>query len=650
MRLDVLCIGGASIDMFLSLENLQGKARIDSLHEFCVRPGEKIEVQKTQLELGGNAANVAVGLSRLGFKTALVAEIGDDELSLKTTNVLAKEGVDRAFVKLKSNTPSALSVIINVDKDRTIFAQDVVQEHNFYYDYASPSYIYLTSLGDEWKKPYIQALEFAKDKNIKIVFNPGVRQLDEVGELIRKVLSQTEILIVNKEEAEALLGIKAKNVNIQELLVALKELGAKIVVVTDGKNGSYAIDEHGKEFRNTSHAEKIIERTGAGDAYSAGFLAALLHGSDVEEAMKWGSANSTSVISKIGSQAGLLTKIEMEKQVHTGNNGKSEDNPLLKHGSESLGYNKPLYILAFDHRNTFAKHLFNRDTLADLTEKERKTISEFKQIIFDGFVHAISHRIPKEESAILVDEELGTAVLEEAKVVGITTILTTEKSGQKEFELQYGQAFDKHIKKIDPTFAKVLLHYNPEDSIELKKRQQERLKDLSDWCHKNNYKFLLEVLVDPTQGQLAKVNSDQTRYDKELRPSLTVDVVKELQDVGIEPDIWKMEGLDKKADYEKVVGQIKNNGRDQVGLVVLGRGADEKTVEHWLKVGSEVNGVVGFAVGRTIFWGPLVAYYKSLATREEVVTAIGLEFQKLYEAFIGKPSEKEKPLNIAFAS
>lgn len=298
-----------------------------------------------------------------------------------------------------------------------------------------------------------------------------------------------------------------------------------------------------------------------------------------------------------------------------------------------LGYNKPLYILAFDHRGTFVKNIYNIEQ-DKLTEEQIAQIKEFKQIIYEGFKHAVTMGIPKQDAAVLVDEEYGEAVLADAKVQGFATIVSVERSGQDVFTFEYGDEFGEHLEKYRPTFAKALIRYNPEDSDEKKKGQQTNLKMLSDYAHQHAYKFLLEPLIPASESQLTKVNNIADEYDKTVRPQLTVTMINELQEAGVEPDIWKLEGLDRVEDYQAVVTQMRSGGRNNVSMVVLGRGATEDKVEEWIKLGAGVDGVVGFAVGRTIFWNPIVAYHDGKMSKEQAIEEISKNFQRFYTAFI----------------
>lgn len=298
----------------------------------------------------------------------------------------------------------------------------------------------------------------------------------------------------------------------------------------------------------------------------------------------------------------------------------------------NLGYTKPLYILPFDHRSTFAVELFGLKNITQLSPEQKELIKEFKMLIYKGFRKSIEKGIPTDFGAILCDEEFGSEVLLDAKHNGFITILTIEKSGEDLFKFQY-EDFKSHIETFKPNFTKVLIKFNPRDIKEDRDAQKKNLKKISDFSRKNGYKFLLEVLVIPTKEQLHEAGGNRGVYDRKIRPGLTVEVIKELQDYGIEPDIWKMEGLEAVSDYRDVVQQAKSGGRKNVNLVILGRGANEEKVDQWLKIGAKVDGVVGFAVGRTVFWSPLEKFYRGQIGKSEVIETICDNFLNFYNIF-----------------
>ncbi len=299
------------------------------------------------------------------------------------------------------------------------------------------------------------------------------------------------------------------------------------------------------------------------------------------------------------------------------------------------GYNKFLFILPFDHRSTFEKGMFGIEE-RDLTPKIIEKIKEEKQIIYAGFKKAVSEKIPKEFAGLLVDEEFGEDILKDAVALGFITILTTEKSGQKEFSFEYGDQFGSHIKQINPIFAKALLRFNPQDSGELKKKQARQLKKLSDFCHENGFKFLLEVLIEPTSEQLDSVGADKGKFDSFLRPKLACEVIVELQDLGVEPDVWKMEGVEKEDDYKLMVSKARRDKRDNVSIVILGRGEEKEVVDKWIKEGAGVSGIIGFAVGRTIFWEPLLKFKNKKISEEQTAEEISNNFIYYYNLFMSE--------------
>ncbi len=317
---DVICIGDAKLDTFLTIEDADGKFRYDeTTNEICFKHGEKIPVEHTNISVGGNAANVTIGLARLGIKATIAAEIGDDEFSLKIINAFAKEHIDRGFLRQTHGTPSSFSVAITYKNDRTIFSEHLKREHDFLYDSAHTKWIYLTSLGEEWITPYQKAVDYALSKNAQIAFNPGTIQLTEKSPVIENILRNTDLFFINKEEAKRIIYGYENEYNsddIQEILSNVKKLGPKTVVVTDGENGSYALDNENNYFHQDRVECKVVELTGAGDAYATGFLAARIHGVATQEAMLWGSQNAASVISLTGAEEGLLRKQELEEKIY----------------------------------------------------------------------------------------------------------------------------------------------------------------------------------------------------------------------------------------------------------------------------------------------------------------------------------------------
>ncbi len=311
---DIVTAGNATVDVFLQINETNKHFRLDpQTGELCIKSGDKAIIDKAYFMVGGNAANVSVGLSRMGFKGAIIAEIGFDEFADKIISTLKNEGVSESHLRQTSGA-SAFSVVINFKGERTIFQEDVEREHDFNFEGISAKWIYLTSLGKKWQNAYKKTLEFVINNDVKLAFNPGTLQIDAGEEHIDNILKYTEILFVNKEEAMKILRIEDKK-NIEELLKALQSKGPKLVVITDGTHGSSIIDKTGNILFCESNGEDAVESTGAGDAYASGFMAALLLGLSYKDAMRWGSENALAVIKMIGAQPGLLRLEEMKKRL-----------------------------------------------------------------------------------------------------------------------------------------------------------------------------------------------------------------------------------------------------------------------------------------------------------------------------------------------
>jgi len=289
------------------------------------------------------------------------------------------------------------------------------------------------------------------------------------------------------------------------------------------------------------------------------------------------------------------------------------------------GYDRPLYVLPFDHRGSFTSKMFGWK--GALSAEQVAEAAATKRVIYDGFVAALKQGVPKDRAGILVDEQFGEAILRDAKQSGYATAMCAEKSGQDEFDFEYGEQFGEHIERFDPTFLKVLVRYNPEGDPGMNTRQTARLVRLSKWLREKNRKFMFELLVPAEKAQLERVGGDKKKYELELRPKLMIQAIHALQDAGVEPDVWKIEGLDRREDCAKVAQACRRNGRDKVGCIVLGRGEDDKKVVEWLKAAAGVPGFIGFAVGRTTFWDALIAWREKKISRDEAVAQIAKNYQ-----------------------
>jgi myo-inositol catabolism protein IolC len=296
-----------------------------------------------------------------------------------------------------------------------------------------------------------------------------------------------------------------------------------------------------------------------------------------------------------------------------------------------FGYNQPLYLLPFDHRLSYVTGMFHLDP--PLTPDQRKEVTDSKEVIYDGFRQALSLGVPAASAGVLVDEEFGADILRDASRNGYVTVLATEKSGSEEFEFEYGAEFASHIAAFKPTFAKALVRYNPEGDAALNQRQTAPLKQLSDYCRSVGQRFMFELLVPPTTAQRKRVDAFETTYDRLMRPSLVLQAIRTLQDAGVEPDVWKVEGLDRRQDCEHVVATARRGGRSEVGCIVLGRNAERDRVLHWLETAASVPGFIGFAIGRTTFWDAVAAYVAKQVTRQEAAWLIARRYREWANVF-----------------
>jgi 5-dehydro-2-deoxygluconokinase len=298
-------------------------------------------------------------------------------------------------------------------------------------------------------------------------------------------------------------------------------------------------------------------------------------------------------------------------------------------GLGDLGYDERLYVLAFDHRGSFEK------MVGDV-----ENVPGAKTLIWEGFQKAVELGAPKEFSGVLVDAQYGPSVAREAKAGGYKLAMPVEKSGQMEFDFDYGDAFGEKIEEYDPDFTKVLVRYNPDGDAAMNARQIEKLRRLSEWLHERRRKYLFELLVPAEPAQLEQVGGSTERYDVELRPELMLGAIHELQDGGVEPDIWKIEGIDNREACREIANLARREGRDRVSCVVLGRGASDEKVDEWLRAGAGLEGYIGFAIGRSIFAESVKAYAADPAgfDRDAAVVQIARNYLRFIEVYEGAPA------------
>lgn len=296
---------------------------------------------------------------------------------------------------------------------------------------------------------------------------------------------------------------------------------------------------------------------------------------------------------------------------------------------DELGYDRRLYLLAFDHRGSFEQLVGDAALVAGA-----------KRLIWDGFLLAVSEGVAAECAGILVDAQYGADVAQDAKAAGFVLAMPAEKSDHAEFQFEYGDRFSEMIEQFDPDFTKVLVRYNPAGDEELNTRQTERLRELSEWLRKHRRRLLFELLVPPELSQLDRVGGSGERFDVELRPELMVEAVSQLRAGGVEPDVWKIEGVDDPEACRAFVRHVRRDGRDAVSCIVLGRAASDDKVGEWLRVASSVEGYTGFAIGRSIFVDAVRAYASSPENfdHEAAVASIARNYRRFVELYEATPS------------
>ncbi len=294
----------------------------------------------------------------------------------------------------------------------------------------------------------------------------------------------------------------------------------------------------------------------------------------------------------------------------------------------SVGYEEDLLVLPFDHRGSLLKKLFGIEGRKP-TPEEAAEYSSLKEMVYGGFLESVKMGVPKDKAAVLVDEEFGRKILKDAKAKGFMTAMPTERSGQDEFDFDHAD-FRSHIKRIDPAIVKVLVRFNPEADRAMNARQIDKLRKVCDFCHEIGKKFMFELLVPATEGQLGELLGDKKKYDLEVRPKLMVRAMKELQAAGIEPDIWKLEGVEHVEDSKRLVEQARSGGR-KAGIITLGRGEDHEKVKEWLRVGAKVKGIIGFAVGRTVFLEPMKLLHEKKISRKDASLQVANNYKTLVD-------------------
>ena len=285
-----------------------------------------------------------------------------------------------------------------------------------------------------------------------------------------------------------------------------------------------------------------------------------------------------------------------------------------------------LYMLPFDHRGSFQKMILGHKN--PLSNAEREILIHYKNIIFDGFKQVAEKR-GVDDLGILVDEEFGEEIHREAHRMGVRNAMSVERSGQPEFEFEYDDWRD-HLRNIQPYYAKALVRVTMGEDHST---QNQRLAELARFCADEEYQFLLEPLIFPSDADLAQCGGDKKRFDLELRPQRFAEAVEEFHNAGVHPDVWKIEGTDTAAAMEICAQAVMTGGKPDPEIIILGRGESAEKVEDWLRASAKVSGVTGFAVGRTIFAESLQKLYAEEISEAEAIAEIAQWYEHFIDVF-----------------
>lgn len=312
----LLVVGSSLIDLFVDL-NQNEKVKLEH-NNIILEFGDKIPVGIKALSLGGNGGNVAAGVKKLGITTSFYTYLGGDILSNYVSEVMKKEEVD-VIREDEEGTTGSLSIILSIADDRTILSHHNHGNHSFdkLKVTSRPDYIFLTSIGTEWVEAYRNVVLYATENNIPIALSPGSAQMGDMNDVLLDAVHKSKILFCNLQEAqqicEKLSGVQINDP--KELLLKITEFGFDLISVTDGGNGAYALTNSDKAvYKIPTMKPQGSEKTGAGDAYAAGFLASYLNSLPIEECMKRGVLNALGVMSNIGAHTGQLRLPEIEQK------------------------------------------------------------------------------------------------------------------------------------------------------------------------------------------------------------------------------------------------------------------------------------------------------------------------------------------------
>ena len=296
----------------------------------------------------------------------------------------------------------------------------------------------------------------------------------------------------------------------------------------------------------------------------------------------------------------------------------------------------PLFILAMDHRASFGKTLF--DVKDDNPDPDQiAAMKSAKMMIFEGLRAALP-AVTYGRAGVLVDERYGQGVIDAVKggtsVQPVELAVPVEASGHDWFTLEWGYQWLEHVEAIRPGYAKILVRDNPDFDAAEREQQFERLAQVSDGLRSIGVPLLYELLVPATKAQLGRAGDDPGAYDHDIRPGLVAQVIADNQAHGVEPTLWKVEGLETVEAAQQVAEQARAGGRS-TDLIVLGRDAPAERLDHWLEVASQVSAFVGFAIGRSI-WEDAVRDYEASARGEAAASAARAQIAERYVDFFAQ--------------
>lgn len=310
---DLITIGDIKLDTFVVLDEANVRCELKMPEcKLCLDYGAKIDVDIVDSQIAGSAPNVAVGLARMGQKTAVFSLMGTDTTRPLALEVLARENVGIEFIETIPDVQSSYSVVLNFKGEKTILTGHIEREYHLPKNFPHPTWIYVAEMGHGYENLYKDVVEYAKMDGVKIAMNPGSIQIKQLKQELYDLIAQCFVLFVNREEAQII--TKLDTLEIHKLAGALMELGPKHVVITDGKNGAYEFGGHDLRFCPIFPG-KPLEATGAGDSFATGYLGALMHGQSCSEGLRWGAVNAASVVQFVGPQAGLLSAEEIQKRL-----------------------------------------------------------------------------------------------------------------------------------------------------------------------------------------------------------------------------------------------------------------------------------------------------------------------------------------------